>query len=195
MCNVPFSNPFWAKTTALPAFQNNDSWCAFCQLSLFLLWKCRPNSFQNLLRHPPLSLESDTVSTESNLRSRSPPHTQWPLSERRGRRSRTPVPWLLRSTRQYHFVKLEFHLIPCERRVLKLRSLNATGPTRVPFPADEELKPRLLTHGQITFPTSGAGSQGSPARHQSMSAVPDFLHPYMSTQLLLYGLVLGIKLM
>lgn len=83
MCNVPFSNPFWAKTTALPAFQNNDSWCALCQLSLFLLWKCRPNSFQNLLGHPLLSLESDTVSTKSNLRSRFPPHTMATLREAR----------------------------------------------------------------------------------------------------------------
>lgn len=194
MCNIPFSNPFWAKTTALPAFQNNDSWCALCQLSLLLLWKCGPNSFQNLLGYPLLSLKSDTAGTESNSRSRSTP-PQWPLPGRQGWASRTPVLWLLRPTSQCHFVKLEFHVISSEQRVLKLRSLNVPGPTRAPFPADEEPKPRLLTHGQITFPSSGEGSQGVPVRRQSMSAVPEFLLPYMSTQLLPYGLVLGIKLM
>lgn len=157
MCNVPFSNPFWAKTPAWPAFQNNDSWCALCQLPLLLFWKCKSNSFQNLFWYCLLSVESDTVSTESNLC------------------SQCPSAWLLRgwglSIRGSGFLRCSggsfisilylglLSRMSLEQGALKLRSLETSGPMQAFFSQMKRRNPGLLTDGRTLSSVPGKAAK------------------------------------
>ena len=170
--------PFLGKDDGLPAFQNNDSWCALCQLSPLLVWKCRLNSFQNFFWYHLLSLESDPLEQRAISAPDAPLLVgRWGFSVQD---SGSPDHFHGISATFNHFLSWVSEKDFIGTRIVKSRSWRVMGPTQAPFSIDEEMEPRAFKLMARAFSSIPGGSQATPARGHFLPAMPCFPLLYVS---------------